>query len=50
MPTAFTAQNGTVIKQSTPISVTGCSKAKKKAKKKGKKATKHHKGKPHGKK
>ncbi len=46
MPTAFTAQNGTVIKQSTPISVTGCSKAKKKSKK----AAKHHKGKPHGKK
>src|SRR6185437_7332109 len=30
MPTAFTAQNGAVIKQSTPIGVTGC--AKKKAK------------------
>jgi hypothetical protein len=46
MPTAFTAQNGAVIKQSTPISVTGCSKAKKK----GKKASKHHKGEQHGKK
>jgi hypothetical protein len=34
MPTAFTAQNGAVIKQSTPISVTGCAKAKKKRKKK----------------
>jgi hypothetical protein len=37
MPTAFTAQNGDVIHQSTPISVTGCPKAKKvkhKAKKK----------------
>ena len=34
MPTAFTAQNGAVIHQSTPISVTGCAKAKKKAKKK----------------
>ena len=33
MPTAFTAQNGAVIKQSTPISVTGCPKAKKKKKK-----------------
>jgi hypothetical protein len=28
MPTLFTAQNGTVIKQSTPISVTGCAKHK----------------------
>jgi uncharacterized repeat protein (TIGR01451 family) len=26
MPTAFTAQNGAVIKQSTPVSVTGCPK------------------------
>jgi hypothetical protein len=32
MPTAFTAQNGAVIKQSTPISVTGCARHKKKAK------------------
>ena len=32
MPTAFTAQNGLVIKQSTPIGVTGCPKAKKKKK------------------
>jgi hypothetical protein len=32
MPTAFTAQNGMVIKQSTPITVTGCGKAAKKAK------------------
>jgi hypothetical protein len=44
MPTLFDAQNGAVIKQSTPISVTGCSKVKKK----GKKAS--HKGKSHGKK
>ncbi len=29
MPTAFTAQNGAVIHQSTPITVTGCPKAKK---------------------
>jgi hypothetical protein len=29
MPTAFTAQNGLVIKQSTPVGVTGCPKAKK---------------------
>ena len=29
MPTAFTAQNGAVIHQSTPIGVTGCPKAKK---------------------
>jgi hypothetical protein len=28
MPTAFTGQNGAVIHQSTPISVTGCPKAK----------------------
>ena len=28
MPTAFTAQNGAVIHQSTPIGVTGCAKAK----------------------
>jgi hypothetical protein len=34
MPTAFRAQNGAQIKQSTPISVTGCPKAKKKKKKK----------------
>jgi hypothetical protein len=34
MPTAFTAQNGMTLKQSTPISVTGCAKHKaKKAKK-----------------
>jgi uncharacterized repeat protein (TIGR01451 family) len=41
MPTAFVAQNGAVIHQSTPISVTGCGKAakakKKVRKKKGKK-------------
>jgi hypothetical protein len=41
MPTAFTGQNGAVLKQSTPISVTGCSKhkatkAKKKSKNSGK--------------
>ncbi len=33
MPTAFTAQNGAVINQSTPISVASCPKAKKAAKK-----------------
>jgi hypothetical protein len=32
MPTALTAQNGIVIKQSTPISVTGCPKPKKASK------------------
>jgi hypothetical protein len=32
MPTTFTAQDGAVIHQSTPIGVTGCAKAKKKAK------------------
>jgi hypothetical protein len=41
MPTAFTAQNGTVIKQSSPISVTGCSKSKKI--KKARNAGGHHK-------
>jgi DNA-binding beta-propeller fold protein YncE len=42
MPTAFTAQNGAVIKQNTPISVTGCAKAKHKTKgSKAKHKTKH---------
>jgi hypothetical protein len=40
MPTAFTAQNGAIVKQSTPIGVTGCAKHKAKSagkhKKKGK--------------
>jgi hypothetical protein len=38
MPTEFVAQNGAVIHQSTPVSVTGCAKAKpaKKTKKKAK--------------
>jgi hypothetical protein len=43
MPTAFTAQNGATIKQTTPITVTGC--PKKKAvehKKKAKKASRTH--------
>src|ERR1700722_13351760 len=42
MPTAFTAQNGATIKQSTPIGVTGCAKkktTKKKTSKKGKKVS-----------
>ena len=43
MPTAFTGQNGAVLKQSTPISVTGCTKHKTtKAKKKTKKASAHN--------
>ncbi len=46
MPTAFTAQNGAVIKQSTPIGVTGCAKHKKKAHK----TSRRHKGSHHGKK
>jgi hypothetical protein len=29
MPTSFTAQNGMVIHQNTPIEVTGCGKARK---------------------
>ena len=41
MPTAFTAQNGATVKQSTPVAVTGCPKHKKKAK--HKKAGKAHK-------
>jgi hypothetical protein len=62
MPTAFVAQNGAVIHQSTPISVTGCAKAKpaKKAKKhkkagkivntnvKGKRKVRHESGKSLG--
>ncbi len=40
MPTAFTGQNGAVIHQSTPISVTGCPKTKKAKAKKHKKAKK----------
>jgi hypothetical protein len=43
MPTAITAQNGAVIKQTTKIAVAGCpkaKKAKKKTKKKAEKATK----------
>ncbi|HEY5193901.1 MAG TPA: hypothetical protein VIJ39_08545, partial [Solirubrobacteraceae bacterium] len=49
MPTLFDAQNGMVIKQSTPITVTNCSKAKKaKAKKRHKPAV--HKGSAHRKK
>jgi hypothetical protein len=45
MPTAFTAQNGATIKQSTPIGVTGCPKAKKAKGKKGarQKTVKHKK-------
>ena len=39
MPTAFTGQNGAVVKQSTPISVTGCPKHKKATKKKTKNKT-----------
>jgi hypothetical protein len=48
MPTAFVAQNGLEIKQSTKISVTGCPKAKKASKHKKKK--KHSKGRGKGKK
>jgi hypothetical protein len=36
MPTVFTAQNGAVIHQNTPIGVTGCAKKKTRAKPKGK--------------
>jgi hypothetical protein len=44
MPTAFVAQNGAEIHDSTPIGVTGCTKAKK-AKKSTKKKGKHKAGK-----
>jgi hypothetical protein len=43
MPTAFVAQNGATLKQTTPISVTGCSKAKPKKKTKHKAKGKHKK-------
>jgi hypothetical protein len=43
MPTSFIAQNGAEIHTSTPIVPTGCAK-------KAKKASKHRKGRPHGKK
>jgi hypothetical protein len=46
MPTLFDAQNGMVIKQSTPITVTGCPKKAVKAKKSGKR----HRSKSSGKK
>jgi hypothetical protein len=46
MPTSFVAQNGAVIKTSTPIVPTGCAKKAHKAKKAGKR----HKGTTHGKK
>jgi hypothetical protein len=39
MPTLFVAQDGAQLKQSTPIEVTGCPKAKAKAKKKARKAS-----------
>jgi NHL repeat len=45
MPTAFTAQNGMTIKQSTPITATGCARHKAK-----RKASGHRKGSSHGKK
>ena len=44
MPTAFVAQNGAEIHESTPVSVTGCAKAKP-----AKKAKKQAKGKKKGK-
>jgi hypothetical protein len=40
MPTAFTGQNGAVVKQNTPISVTGCAKHKTKKTKNAKKTKK----------
>ncbi len=46
MPTAFTAQNGLTIKQSTPITVTGCPKHKTKNTK-GKKNKQTHKANQH---
>ncbi len=44
MPTAFTGQNGAVIKQTTPVGVTGCAKHKP-TKTKKKHAAKHKSGK-----
>jgi hypothetical protein len=41
MPTAFDAQNGASVHQTTKITVTGCPKAKKAKKAKGKKSGKH---------
>ncbi len=46
MPTAFTAQNGATIHESTPIGVTGCPKAKKAKGAKRAKANVRHKQKP----
>jgi hypothetical protein len=43
MPTAFVAQNGATIHESTKIGVTGCPKAKKAKKAKAKRAGRHHK-------
>lgn len=43
MPTAFIAQNGAVIHQSTPVGVTGCAKVKHKAAKKPKRQKKKRK-------
>ncbi|MGA7704009.1 MAG: hypothetical protein WB998_03830, partial [Solirubrobacteraceae bacterium] len=40
MPTAFTGQNGAVLKQTTPVTVTGCAKHKAKKTKKSKKSGK----------
>jgi hypothetical protein len=42
MPTTFTAQNGLVIHQSTPITPTGCARHKKKVKKKARKTNRGH--------
>jgi hypothetical protein len=44
IPTAFTAQNGLTIHQSTPVSVTGCAKHKKKTSKKTTRTKTHQKG------
>ncbi len=42
MPTQFTGQNGATIKQTTPITVTGCPKKKPKKAKKARKASRRH--------
>jgi hypothetical protein len=49
MPTAFTAQDGAQIKQTTPITVTGCPKTKTKKNSKAK-SGKRHSANAHGKK
>jgi hypothetical protein len=50
MPTAFTAQNGVTIKQSTPITARGCPRHRAKHARKARKTGGHHRKIKHGKK